>query len=152
MLNFSKRLDYALASLAYLAKLDTPVNARTVAQFYQFPPRLTSNILKELASKNILKSTRGAYGGYLLARKATEVSVYEIILAIEGPVGLVDCTLHGRGCNAITFCSANAFMNYIHNHITSLLKRIKLADILRAEFTFSNFFIADKSHPFVKNV
>ena len=132
MFSFSKRVDYALASVVYMVRLNVPVNANRVASFYSFPQRLTANILKELAMKGILKSIRGVYGGYYLAKPASEISVYDLITALEGPISMADC-VNDAGCKYMGICAANPFVLYVQNHVSQLLKRIKLEDLANVQ-------------------
>jgi Rrf2 family protein len=69
-----------------------------MAERYQLPQPMAANILKALASGGIVTSTRGAQGGYMLARPANAISLADVVEALEGPLSLLDCTDHGGGC------------------------------------------------------
>jgi len=91
MLRLSKKADYALISLGYLAEhADQVVSAREIAERCQLPLPLLMNILKVLHQRGILRSTRGASGGYRLASDLSKLSLFELNELIErvenGPV------------------------------------------------------------------
>jgi Rrf2 family protein len=87
-LRVSARTDYALRAVAELASTDgtAPVKADVIAQAQGIPLRFLLNILNELRHARIVRSHRGADGGYRLARPARDVTVAEIVVAMEGSV------------------------------------------------------------------
>jgi len=90
-LRVSARTDYALRAVAELAATDgtAPVKAETIAQAQGIPLRFLLNILNELRHARIVRSHRGADGGYQLARPAYEVTVAEVVEAVEGSLTTV---------------------------------------------------------------
>jgi Rrf2 family protein len=87
-LQVSAAADYALRALLVLAaeKSATPVKARTIARQQQIPERYLWTILLQLRNAGILSSLRGNEGGYWLARDASEVSVADVMKAVDGPL------------------------------------------------------------------
>ena len=86
----SAKVDYALRALAELAAAPPgPVTAERLAQAQEIPLKFLENILLELRRAEIVASQRGAEGGYWLAKPATEVSVADVIRAVEGPIATV---------------------------------------------------------------
>ncbi len=86
----SAKVDYALRALAELAAAPPgPVTAERLATAQKIPPRFLENILLELRHAGIVASQRGAEGGYRLARSAAEVSLADVIRAVEGPIASV---------------------------------------------------------------
>ena len=84
MLRLSKKADYALISLAYLAEHpDHVVSAREIAESCTLPLPLLMNILKVLHQRGILRSTRGASGGYRIALDLSKVSLFELNELVE---------------------------------------------------------------------
>ena len=84
MLRLSKKADYALISLAYLAEHpDHVVSAREIAETCGLPLPLLMNILKVLHQRGILRSTRGATGGYRIASDLSQVSLYDLNELVE---------------------------------------------------------------------
>jgi Rrf2 family protein len=86
----SAKVDYALRALAELAAAPPgPVKAEQIATAQSIPLKFLENILLELRRAEIVTSRRGAEGGYRLARPAAEVSVADVIRAVEGPIATV---------------------------------------------------------------
>ena len=91
MLSLSKKTDYALIVLAYLAERPNRVaSAREIATARNLPAPLLMNILKELHHLGIVRSTRGSQGGYELAADPSGTSLHDLVVAMQGPIKLVD--------------------------------------------------------------
>ena len=96
MLRLSKKADYALISIGYLAEhTGHVVSAREIAERCQLPLPLLMNILKVLHQRGILKSVRGANGGYQVASDLGEVSLLELSDLLDRTDGEVKMALHG---------------------------------------------------------
>jgi Rrf2 family protein len=93
MLHLNRKTDYALVALAHLATRagGEAVSARALARQYGMPQALLANLLKELHRAGLLVSTRGANGGYQLAQATHEVTLRQVIEAIEGPIQMAMC-------------------------------------------------------------
>ena len=86
----SAKVDYALRALAELAAAPPgPVKAERLATAQEIPPKFLENILLELRHAEIVASQRGADGGYRLAKPAAEISLADVIRAVEGPIATV---------------------------------------------------------------
>ena len=87
----SAKVDYAIRALAELAASPPgrPVTSERLAEAQGIPPKFLENILLELRRSEIVASQRGAEGGYTLARPAADVSLADIIRAVEGPIASV---------------------------------------------------------------
>jgi Rrf2 family protein len=87
----SAKVDYALRALLELAAAPQPgqVSAERLAAAQAIPPKFLENILLELRRAEIVISQRGVDGGYRLARPAAEISVADVIRALEGPIASV---------------------------------------------------------------
>ena len=87
----SAKVDYAIRALAELAASPPgkPVTNERLAEAQGIPPKFLENILLELRRSEIVASQRGAEGGYTLARPAAEISLADIIRAVEGPIASV---------------------------------------------------------------
>lgn len=87
MLCLTRKTDYALIALGYLAeRTDRVVSAREIAQGFDLSVALLMNILKNLQTHGILQSTRGTRGGYRIAADLDDVSLYKLINVLEGKV------------------------------------------------------------------
>lgn len=89
-MKMSRTLSYAVQALLELSELgdNQPVSCRQLAEMGGMPKRFLLQILRALVTKGILRSTRGVEGGYTLARPASQISLLEIVEAIDGPVSL----------------------------------------------------------------
>jgi Rrf2 family protein len=83
----SAKADYAIRAAVELAAADEgPVKGDRIAQAQQIPPNFLENILADLRNAGIVGSRRGAEGGYWLARPAAEISLADVIRAVDGPL------------------------------------------------------------------
>ncbi len=131
MIRISKLADYAVVVLSALAKNDAALmNASAIAEKTRLPEPTVSKVLKLLAREDIVSSIRGATGGYKLARKPQEISVAEIIAAVEGPVSMTACVEGtGEGCDFHAHCSVKGRWDDVNTVIRDALEGISLADM-----------------------
>jgi len=136
MLALTKKTEYALIALTCLARADSHwVSAREISVQYGIPLALLMNSLKTLAQRGLIRSVRGARGGYVLARPASEISVETIILAVEGPVCLTQCIAERDGvprgkCEVRPACPVRGPVRSINAKLRSLLGQVKLAQLV----------------------
>ena len=132
MLYVSKKTDYALMALAFLAERQAGVaSAREIAEAYSLPPALLMNILKTLQHHGVVRSTRGARGGYQLKADLNSVSLYELLGMLEmNGEETHDC------CDQLTRYKVNREPP-IHQPVVALqykligfLKEVKLSDLV----------------------
>ena len=105
-------------------------NAPELAQEAQLPAPTVSKILKILARQGLLTSHRGVKGGYSLQRTPEEISVEEIITAVEGPIGITECIDDTPGeCGQAPVCPVRANWQQINEAIRQALDGITLAEM-----------------------
>ncbi len=87
----SARVDYGIRALAQLAAMDAdgPVKAERIAEAQDIPLRFLLDILGDLRAQHVVRSQRGADGGYTLARPADEIALADVFRALEGPIATV---------------------------------------------------------------
>ena len=87
-MKLTRASSYALHAVAYMAqqKTDRPVASHKIAQERGIPERFLLKVLKPLVSARVLTSVKGPNGGYKLARPATDISMLEIVEAVDGPI------------------------------------------------------------------
>jgi FeS assembly SUF system regulator len=90
-----------------------------------------SKLLKRLARAGLVESFRGAAGGYRLARSAQDISLAEIVEALDGPIGLTECSLGRTGCERQPFCAVSRDWQGVGATIGNALRAVSLADMLR---------------------
>ncbi|MCP3161363.1 RrF2 family transcriptional regulator [Myxococcus qinghaiensis] len=107
-LQISRKIEYGLRAMTFLASqpLERMVPFREIARRMDVPEDFLAKILKVLVSRKLVRSTRGAHGGYALSRPAREVTFLDVIEAVEGPVHVNVCqdTQHD-GCKATGSCT-----------------------------------------------
>lgn len=132
MFRISRITDYGIVLMAHLAERDdgTPCNAREISEATQLPLPVVSKILKSLAREELLVSHRGAKGGYSLARIPEEISVIEMIGALEGPFGLTECAIHPGVCAQESSCHVREPWQRINRAVHSALDQITLSDLV----------------------
>jgi len=135
MLRLTKKADYGLMALKYLAEQTAPSgqpaahSAKDIAQAYHIPPPLLAKILQTLARAGLLVSHAGTNGGYALARPATEISAFEVIRAIDGPLFITSCiTIHGT-CDLAGHCTIKEPLRKVNDSIKELLSGIRISDL-----------------------
>src|SRR2546425_2837441 len=98
MLRFTKRADYGLMAIHYIAINDElgAVSTKRIAEEFGIPPELLAKILQRLAKRRLIVSQNGPKGGYVLTRHPSDISVGEVVRALEGPISIVSCLDHGR--------------------------------------------------------
>ena len=134
MLCLTKRTDYALIALADLDKHREEVtSARHIARSFRIPVPLLMNILKDLQRHGLIKSVRGARGGYYLARDLNKISLADLLEIMEGPAKLVACaTSNGkaRPCSRGNECPIQMPMARVQKKFAQFLRKVNLADLV----------------------
>jgi FeS assembly SUF system regulator len=131
MLRISKLTDYATVLLAQLSDGDgLPRTAAALAERTQIGLATVSKVLKELQRGGLVRSTRGAHGGYVLNRPAAAISAADIIDAVEGPVGLTECATHPGQCDLEASCRVGHAWQRVHRAIRATLQDISLAELM----------------------
>jgi Rrf2 family protein len=127
----SKKLDYALRALTYLAcTADRKVSlARDIAEQQRVPMRFLQKIMKDLVDKRLVRSYQGPGGGYALARKATDITLKDVMEAVEGPIGLMECTEGDPGCGMYGHCPQIPSWRDLHQRFLKMLTEKKLTDL-----------------------
>ncbi len=133
MFRISRVTDYGIVVMAHLAERGDgdSHNARELAEDTQLPAPVVSKILKSLTRAGLLVSQRGSKGGYSLARSPREIPVVEMITALEGPVGITECTTHPGTCAQEANCQVRDPWQRINGAVHAALAKITLADLAK---------------------
>lgn len=131
MIRLSKLTDYGLVLMSYVArsKSSTLHTARDLAVESGLPVPTVGKLLRLLQQGGFLTSHRGIKGGYTLARNAREISVSEIIAAIEGPVALTDCSTDVI-CDFERGCPIKHNQQIINRVVKGALEKLTLHDLV----------------------
>ena len=142
MLRLTKKADYGLMALKFLAEQSgssaaknaaaSAFSAKEIAEAYHISPQLLAKILQTLAKAGLLVSHAGTNGGYALARRAAQISAFEVIRAIDGPLFITSCiTIHGT-CDLAGTCTIKEPLRKVNDSIKDLLSGLSIADIVEA--------------------
>jgi len=132
VVRLGKLTDYGLVLMTCIARTQGgPLRtARNLAKESHLPLSTVSKLLKELLQSGLLISHRGTKGGYVLAREPRQVSVLEIIAAIEGPMALTECSTDVTGlCSLESGCPIKSNQQIINQAIRGVLEKVTLSDL-----------------------
>ena len=131
MLRFTKRADYGLMAIHYIAVNENlgSVSTKRIADEFRIPPELLAKILQRLAKEGLITSQNGPKGGYVLARRATAISVGEVIRALEGPIRIVDCYEATSECPQMERCNLRRPAQKIQAAISQMLDTMSLSEL-----------------------
>ncbi len=130
---FTRATEYALLSLILIAKRNEPMGTDTLSRQLDIPKSFLAKILQNLARKGILKSFKGATGGFMLAKEPGLLSIKEIAESAEGKnISVFDCSPDQACCpsNKGSFCTLWPFLNKLQNRIDNFLEELTLQDLM----------------------
>ena len=138
MLKLNRITDYAVVVLAQMAREPGRlVTAPRLAQDSTVPMPTVAKVLKDLAREGVLVSERGAHGGYRLAKPPGEVTVLQIIRALEGPVSLTACVDGTEGnCDVEALCPMRGNWDRVNRAIRTALESVSLAEMAISPMRF----------------
>ena len=139
MIRLSKMTDYAVVCLGMLARRPgSSMSATELSKETGLALHTVQKLLKLLVSKSdFIKANRGALGGYMLNRNSSEISVVEIIEALDGPITLTSCVDKSESfCEASDICFLGGKWNKINEIIRKSLNDISLKELLSYETPF----------------
>ena len=131
--------EYGIRGVLYLAKLeDGKVSMLSaIAKAQDVPPRFLAKIFQALAKAGVVKSHRGAKGGFSLARPAAEVTIKDVIEAVEGPIRLNICIASPGECDRDRVCPVHAVWENAQEKMMETLARANFAELVTAEATLT---------------
>ncbi len=121
MLKISRLTDYATAVVLFLQKDKALCSTETIAQGVGLEIPTVSKVLKLLTKAQILASIRGANGGYKLAKDVGEVSLYDVIAAIEGDTAITECAKSDSLCVQEQGCDTRSGWQQVNDDIKNIL-------------------------------
>jgi FeS assembly SUF system regulator len=131
MLRITKLTDYATVVLCTLAEAPARVhNAAELAERARLELPTVSKVLKPLAHAGLVTSFRGASGGYRLSRPPAQIQLIEIVEAIEGKLGLTECSGEHSSCEHEPHCGTRGHWHRVNEVIADALRGVSLADML----------------------
>ena len=130
-MQITRETDYAIRCVHYLScgKGETLMVDR-IAQGMQIPKTFLAKILQKLVKGGVVKSFRGARGGFRLDRRPVEITLLDVIEAIEGPVAMNACALDKRTCSLSGRCSVHPVWVEIRKEVEQRLKKQTIATLV----------------------
>jgi Rrf2 family protein len=135
MLTISRETDYAARIILHLA-LQSPtqrVTAQEIAHHRLIPPSLVRRLVTRLATAGLLATTRGIEGGIALARPAAQISLLDVVEAIEGPLVLNTCTEEPQFCPLMATCTVHEAWVRARRMLEAELRAVTFDQLARQE-------------------
>ena len=134
MIRLSRLADYSVVLMTYLAsRAERPQSALDLTFASGLPGPTVGKLLNMLARAGLLTSFRGVGGGYALTRAPGDISVAEVIHAVDGPIALTECIHDTSGqCDLEASCPARGSWQVINDVVRRALSSVSLADVIIA--------------------
>lgn len=127
----TRETDYAVRTVLYLAGgKDRTANATEIARAMHIPKSFLAKILQRLTRSRILTSSRGAQGGFRLAKDPSEISLLSIMEAIQGPACINTCAVDEKHCKRTTTCTVHPIWVKIRNDVEKELQNQTISGLL----------------------
>lgn len=133
MLKFSKKVEYALIAMVNMDGIlerGELVSAKSLSAKFNIPPDIMGKVLQTLVRNGLLESVQGMKGGYTISRPLDNITVLEIIEAIDGRISLTSCIKDEQGvCSQYDYCGIQTPIGIIQNELVDMLSNISLLDV-----------------------
>ncbi|MHC4839439.1 MAG: RrF2 family transcriptional regulator [Planctomycetota bacterium] len=129
---FSRKSDYALRALMYLAqhKDAGPVTLNEITDKLFIPKAFLSKILQQLSRKGFIRSLKGPSGGFILAVDPVSLSLNEIVNEVDGEQRVFECFGMETSCNLTGDCCIHDVFKDVETEVTKVLERYSLGDLM----------------------
>lgn len=141
----SKKAYYGLRAIVALARTPTPLSIRTLATAEQLPEEYLEKILQQLRRAGIVEAKKGTAGGYTLSRATTNITVWEVLRELDGPIETFAPPKGTLPCLQVSHCQTNEVWRTLENKIEETLTDISIAHLISHNLT-------DLPHPAEKNI
>jgi Rrf2 family protein len=133
-MQITRQADYAVRAVLYLANLGSNERAATstVAEDQHIPPSFLAKIISQLSIAGLLHTSRGARGGVTLAREPQDISLLEVVEAIDGPIQLNECVGEENECSFDTGCPLRSVWSEAQNDLVVRLKKTNFAQLMQS--------------------
>ena len=133
-MQITRQADYALRAMLYLARLQENQRAATsqIAEMQNIPPSFLAKIISQLSIAGLIHTSRGAHGGVSLARPAEQITLLEVVEAIDGPLMLNQCTSSADACVFGPECPLRAIWCETQTQLITRLRTTTFANLIEA--------------------
>ena len=124
--------DYGVLLLGHLARSDEDLSsASDLSAALHMPRAVVSNLLKAFREHGLLESRRGLHGGYRLSRSPDDITLLEVLRAVDGPVQLTDCVVMdlANTCEYEDVCATRSPLRAVNKRIVDMLEALSLTEI-----------------------
>jgi len=131
MMQVSRKVDYALRAAIYLSlhKKEHPASVKEIATHRRIPQKFLEKIIQDLIRAGIVRSHRGAHGGYTLARGADRISFRDVIEAVDGPISINVCVNEHPQCSVLASCNMQRVWQEGQRRMLEFFADTTLADL-----------------------
>jgi Rrf2 family transcriptional regulator, iron-sulfur cluster assembly transcription factor len=133
MMELTRKGEYAMRGMIYLAGLPPAKTAfiGEIAEAAEAPRNFMSKIMQSLVKAGLVKSYRGAKGGFALAMPASDITMRHIVVASDGPILPNRCLLHRGACSRDAICAVHCVWQEVMSSVITILDRATLAKLAR---------------------
>lgn len=129
-MQITRETDYAIRCVYYLKnKPDEVTMVDEIAREMCIPKSFLAKILQKLSRAKIVQSYRGVKGGFQLARKPKNISIYDVIEAVEGPIAMNVCAVDRKQCGLSDRCKIYPIWVEVKREVKNMLKNKKFSQI-----------------------
>ena len=138
MLKVTRLADYAVSIISSFSDNENEIlSSQDIVYKTKLQQATVNKLLSRLVKEGFLVPFRGANGGYKLKKDLSNISIKELVEAIEGPVSLTDClNKNANDCNLFSVCNTKNTWSMVNNAIKDTLESIKIKDIKNNKYNF----------------
>ena len=133
MLRFSKKVEYALIALIHMARKPAKglTTSKELSDQYHIPLELMGKVLQALVKSGLVNSVQGVKGGYLLNDIIDNLSISQVVRAVDKPIKIVKCieNQHVSDCNQILYCNIRSPMEILQDKLEAIFEGITVSDL-----------------------
>jgi Rrf2 family iron-sulfur cluster assembly transcriptional regulator len=129
LLRVSARNHLGLILMADLASAEDWITLQSVAERMRLSQGYLEEVANGLKQAGLIEGRKGPGGGYRLAKPAKDITIEAILVALEGPVAMVECQSMASGCPVANRCSSKSIWDFLQRDVVQTLKRTTLADV-----------------------
>ena len=133
MFSLTKKTEYGLQLMVFLAKHfgQEPIPLKQIAKKKHLPYRFLSQVAQDLKKAGLVATKEGLGGGYLLAKKPSQIEVAKILEVLEGPIELVECLQQESACPWSAVCGQKAMFVQMKGSLKKIIESHTLADLAK---------------------
>jgi len=128
-MQITRQADYAIRAVLFISKLGDNQRAATshIAQEQHIPPSFLAKIISQLSIAGLLQTSRGARGGVMLARRAEDITLLDVVESIDGPIALNECVTDENACSFGDDCPLRSIWCDAQEDLVNRLKSTNFA-------------------------